>query len=101
MYRLSFALIAVAAPACSQPAPDTPRAEVARVETRGLDPATMASTVAAAERLPRLHSMVIARHGRTIAEHRFRGPSLDTPVNIKSASKTILATLTGIAIERR
>ena len=105
MYRVSLALLAVAAPACSQPATDTPqsepaRADVARVETRGLDAATMASTVAAAERLPRLHSMVIARHGQTIAEHRFRGPSLDTPVNIKSASKTILATLTGIAIER-
>lgn len=105
MYRVSLALLAVAAPACSQPATDTPqsepaRADVARVETRGLDAATMASTVAAAERLPRLQSMVIARHGQTIAEHRFRGPSLDTPVNIKSASKTILATLTGIAIER-
>ncbi|MET1755772.1 serine hydrolase [Novosphingobium sp. RD2P27] len=60
----------------------------------------MRRTVAAAEALPRLHALIVARHGETLAEHRFRGSSLDRPVNIKSASKSVLSALAGIAIER-
>ena len=52
-------------------------------------------------RLPRLRSLIVLRHGETLAEHRFNGgPPLDRPVNIKSASKTVLSALVGIAIER-
>jgi CubicO group peptidase (beta-lactamase class C family) len=52
--------------------------------------------------LPRLRSLIIIRHGVTLAEHRFNGgPSLDRPVNIKSASKTIISALVGIAIDRK
>ena len=36
-----------------------------------------------------------------MAERAFRGPGLDRPVNIKSASKSILSALVGIALERR
>ena len=54
---------------------------------------------ARAATLPRLHAMVVARNGRIRAERRFRGPSLDTPVNVKSASKSILSALVGIAID--
>jgi CubicO group peptidase (beta-lactamase class C family) len=61
----------------------------------------MARTVAAAERLPRIRSLVVLRDGATLAEHRFNnGPSLDQPVNIKSASKSIISALVGIAIQR-
>ncbi|MFN3875285.1 MAG: type II toxin-antitoxin system HipA family toxin, partial [Flavobacteriales bacterium] len=38
--------------------------------------------------------------GEVLAEHRLRGPGLDQPVNIKSASKTVLSALVGIAIDR-
>ncbi|HKU37039.1 MAG TPA: serine hydrolase [Polyangiales bacterium] len=51
-----------------------------------------------AAQLPRLQALVIARHGRIVAERRWRGPSLDAPVNVKSISKSILSALVGIAI---
>ena len=71
------------------------------VATTGLNSAAMAGTVAAASRLPRLRSLVVMRDGRTLAEHRFNGgPALDRPVNIKSASKSVISALVGIAIER-
>ncbi len=55
---------------------------------------------AQAEALPRLQSIIVARHGATLAEYRLRGPTLDRPVNIKSASKSVLSALAGIAIGR-
>ncbi|WP_338665495.1 serine hydrolase [Pararoseomonas sp. SCSIO 73927] len=54
----------------------------------------------AASGLPRLHSVTVAREGRLLAEMRLRGPAPDAPQNIKSASKTLLAALVGIAIDR-
>ena len=69
--------------------------------TRGLNAASMQRAVAEATRLPRIRSLLVMRYGRTLAEHRFNGGSaLDRPVNIKSASKTILSALTGIAVAR-
>ena len=72
----------------------------AQAATQGLDPALMRQAALEAERLPRLHSLIVARHGAVLAEHRFRGPALDQPVNIKSASKSVISALVGIAIER-
>jgi CubicO group peptidase (beta-lactamase class C family) len=61
----------------------------------------MARTIEAASRLPRLRSLIVLRDGETLAEHRFNGgPPLDRPVNIKSASKSVISALVGIAIER-
>jgi len=61
----------------------------------------MLRTVAAAERLPRLRALLVLRDGQPLAEHRFHGgPPLDRPVNIKSASKSVISALVGIAIER-
>jgi CubicO group peptidase (beta-lactamase class C family) len=57
----------------------------------------------AAERaaaLPHLRTLIVARDGVPVLERVFRGPGLDRPANIKSASKTILATLAGIAVAR-
>ena len=80
--------------------PRTPEGQPV-VPTRGLDSATMARTVEAAERLPRLRSLLVLRDGETLAEHRFNGgPPLDRPVNIKSASKSVMSALVGIAIAR-
>jgi CubicO group peptidase (beta-lactamase class C family) len=71
------------------------------IATRGLDPAAMAAVVKQARTLPRLRALLVMRHGETLAEHRFNGgPPLDRPVNVKSASKTLLSALAGIAIER-
>ena len=96
--------IAVALVLSSCGAPGSPQPEdreAATSSTRGLDPQALARTLAAAEALPRLRSLIVVRHGETVAEHRFNGgPPLDQPVNIKSASKSVLSALVGIAIAR-
>lgn len=53
-----------------------------------------------AERLPRLHSLLVLHQGEELVALDIRGPGLDRPVNIKSLSKTVLAALVGVAIER-
>jgi len=61
----------------------------------------VARTVAAAERLPRLRSLLVLRDGEALVERRFHGgPPLDRPVNVKSASKSVISALVGIAIGR-
>ena len=66
--------------------------------TRGLDAALMDRAAATAESLPKLHSMIVARDGDRLFERVWRGPLLETPVNVKSASKSVIAALGGIAI---
>jgi CubicO group peptidase (beta-lactamase class C family) len=72
----------------------------ARAQTSPLDQALLARSVAQAGALPRLHALIVAREGKPVVERVFRGPPLDTAVNIKSASKTIIDALVGIAIGR-
>lgn len=48
--------------------------------------------------LERLHTVIIAHRGDIIFESSWGGPGPFTPVNIKSLSKTVLATLIGQAI---
>ncbi|MDZ4321903.1 MAG: serine hydrolase, partial [Phenylobacterium sp.] len=99
--KLALVLAGAIAVACS-PAPAAEQAQAAApaVQTEGLDPAAMAAVVAQARALPNLHALIVARDGEVLAEHRLRGPGLDQPVNIKSASKTVLSALVGIAIDK-
>ena len=64
----------------------------------GLDSTRLARTYERAAELPALHTLLVARHGSTQAAWHFNGPGLDAPANIKSASKSVLSALTGIAI---
>jgi CubicO group peptidase (beta-lactamase class C family) len=50
--------------------------------------------------LDQLWSLTVAVDGETVFAERFRGPALSRPVNIKSVSKTLVAALTGAAIDR-
>ncbi|MEJ8629479.1 serine hydrolase [Sphingomonas sp. I4] len=101
MKRYACALALLLASGCDA-APAPRRAAMSRpVETRGLDGAILADAVAQASRLPRLRSLLVLRDGQVLAEQRFNGgPSLDRPVNIKSASKSVLSALVGIAIAK-
>ena len=65
-----------------------------------LDPILLSETLAKTAKLPRLRALIVARNGVPVVERVFRGPNLDQPVNIKSASKTVISALVGIAIER-
>lgn len=64
----------------------------------GLDAGLVAQAAREAEALPKMNAMIVARNGKVEFERVFDGPGLDTPVNIKSASKTVLAAITGAAI---
>ena len=69
--------------------------------TTGLDTARMEEVLAQAEKLPNLRSLIVMRDGEELVAERFNdAPRLDQPVNIKSASKSIMSALIGIAIER-
>ncbi|WP_027136220.1 serine hydrolase domain-containing protein [Geminicoccus roseus] len=61
-------------------------------------PAAHEAIVERAAAIPRLHALVVLQDGTPVLERRLRGPALDRPVNIKSASKSVLAALAGIAI---
>jgi CubicO group peptidase (beta-lactamase class C family) len=67
-------------------------------DTQGLDAALSTETVTLARTLPKLYALIVARDGQPLIEQVFRGPDLDTAVNIKSASKSVLAAVAGAAI---
>ncbi len=50
--------------------------------------------------LGQLHAIVAAVDGEVVLAEAVRGGGLDRPANVKSVSKTLLATLTGAAIAR-
>ncbi|MDE2905238.1 MAG: serine hydrolase [Acidobacteriota bacterium] len=50
--------------------------------------------------LPRLRSLLVSVGGERIEEHYFNGAAAHRSANLKSASKTIIAILVGIAIDR-
>lgn len=54
----------------------------------------------AADRLERLHSVVVVQDHEVVLSYHRAGPDTYTPQNIKSLSKSVLSLLTGIAIER-
>lgn len=91
--------------ACS-PAPAGAQQNAAAVADRvspaasGLDAGLLAEAVARGAALPQLRTLIVARDGEVLAERVYRGPGLDTPVNIKSAAKSVLSALVGIAIDK-
>jgi len=66
----------------------------------GLDPVRLSRAMDRAGRLDQIHALVIGRHGRVVVAKAFRGPPPHRGVNVKSVSKTIVATLVGAAIDR-
>jgi CubicO group peptidase (beta-lactamase class C family) len=50
---------------------------------------------------PQLRSLLVSWRGELIAEHYAPGVSGSRPANVKSVSKSVIAALVGIAIERR
>jgi CubicO group peptidase (beta-lactamase class C family) len=53
-----------------------------------------------AHTLAPLRTVLVARHGKVIGEQAYHGASLTRATNIKSASKTVVSALVGIAIDR-
>lgn len=53
-----------------------------------------------AENLPRLHSLLISHRGELVGERYFNGRDRFQPANMKSASKSVISALVGIAIDQ-
>ena len=81
---------------------ETSRPDEAKTPTtRGLDPAAMEQVLADAAELPQLRSLIVVRDGTVLVQERYNGgPPLDRGVNIKSASKSVMSALVGIAIDQ-
>ena len=60
----------------------------------------LAAVVERAEALEPLKTLIVARQGDILVDEGFRGHSTERPTNIKSASKTIISALVGIAIDK-
>ncbi len=80
-----------AAPPIAEPIP----APLPEPEAVSLDAAAEAGAA-----LPRLHSLLVTYRGELILERYYNGARVNRPTNIKSASKSILSALVGIAIDR-
>ncbi|WP_296165547.1 serine hydrolase [uncultured Brevundimonas sp.] len=92
---LSLPALSVPLAACGQ----SPRpAQASAPRTEGLDAALTAAAVEAARDLPKMCALIVARDGQPLVEEVLRGPGLDTAVNVKSASKSVLAAVAGAAI---
>lgn len=92
MDRMLRTLVVLLALCVAALAPDAARAQAA---SPGLD-----GVLDDAVRLAPLRTVLVARDGALLAERGYHGASTTRPANIKSASKTVMSALVGIAIER-
>ena len=72
-------------------------------EEQGLDPKVLAEVVElirTGDLLPRLHYLVIVRHGRLVLEENFHGWGPGKLHTLQSVSKSFTSALVGIAIAR-
>ncbi len=93
LLTLSFALSAapLAVRAQTPPPAAPPAADDAAELTRVLDEASA---------LTPLRTVIVARNGSVVAERGYRGHAASESTNIKSASKSIVSALVGIAIDK-
>ena len=71
-----------------------------RTEVRGLLADEVDEIDAATRSLPRLHSLLVSLRGELLFERYYNGIRRDRTANIKSASKSIISALAGIAVDR-
>jgi len=65
-----------------------------------IDASSYADAHDAALRLPRLHSLLISEGDELVFEQYYNGRDPRRPANMKSASKSVISALVGIAIDR-
>lgn len=68
-------------------------------EQVGLDGERLEQAVGDIGALDGVQGVLVARHGRLVAERYFRGSAGRRPHNMKSASKSVLSALAGLAVE--
>ena len=68
--------------------------------TLARQPETLESAAKSASQLPRLRSLIVSHKGSIVLERYYNGARVTTPANIKSASKSVISALVGIAVSR-
>ena len=71
---------------------------VAAVTLAGAQPSSLESVAKSAGSLPRLKSLLVSQRGELVLERYFNGARATQLANIKSASKSVISALVGIAI---
>ena len=74
-----------------------PLASVVRAQTPG---AGLPKLLEDADALPSLKTVIVSLDGKEVASRAYHAASLNGSTNIKSASKSIVSALVGMAIER-
>jgi CubicO group peptidase (beta-lactamase class C family) len=90
---VSFTLLMAGVPAASSSAE-------ARVGRQAPVPDELEAAVKSAGALPRLRSLIVNHRGTIVLERYFNGARAAQPANIKSASKSVISALIGIAIAK-
>ncbi len=91
-------LLCLMAPLAAGQAADEPGWMVQPPEAYGFDRDALNKAFDHAEGLAPLNGLIIARNGAIVAEAYYRGMRPDEDTNIKSASKSVLSALVGIAL---
>jgi CubicO group peptidase (beta-lactamase class C family) len=106
LVRISFLGVLLGCAACAQEAHPVPESVMPAVAPaleapQGLLPVVSGAELdAAVAAVPKLSSFILFQGGRIHRETYANGGARDRPINIKSASKSILNALTGIALEQ-
>jgi CubicO group peptidase (beta-lactamase class C family) len=64
-----------------------------------MDEVMLGRAASDAAAMPRFRSLVVARHGKVVAENYFGGANATTVFDLRSVTKSVVSLLTGIAIQ--
>src|SRR5882672_9247140 len=64
----------------------------------GMNALALLAAAGDASRIPRFRSLLVARHGRLVAEQYFGGTDSTTLFDVRSVTKSVVGALTGIAL---
>jgi CubicO group peptidase (beta-lactamase class C family) len=67
--------------------------------SEGLRQAGIEAAIAAANEIPRMMSLLVVRNGTLVVEEYFRGNRRDSLNDLRSVTKSVVSTLTGLAIQ--
>ena len=84
--------------AAARPVPPTARTAAAAPAVARVDSVQLAAVYAQAAQLPKLRSLLVQWRDTLVAERYFGGATAARPANLKSASKSVISALVGIAV---
>jgi CubicO group peptidase (beta-lactamase class C family) len=97
---LSLAVCVACSGADARNEPDAYVPPPRRIMASAPDTVRLAAALDRARQLPRLRSLIIQWKGDVIREQYFHGATATTRANIKSASKSVISALIGVAIQQ-